>query len=311
MPLTDPKLRRSSEMQVVDLSDEHEQDQKKQERILQTALAAKRVIEGQGFRPPLLPEVAMKLTELSGRKDATFAAVEKIVASDPAVAAQVMSRANSAFFSRGSAITSLRVAVTRLGLAEVRDIAFELVARAKLFRVPEFSERMRDLLDQAQAAGLLARETCRMMSLEPELAFLCGLLHDMGEAIILGVVADLQRGGAEPMPLETRQELVARYHGPIGAKICELWKLPTCIGDAVANHHAPEKSTHPAQMAKVVAVADRLLEHAGLGVPARPASPMSEPLFYALNLRPDQVQYLLGAAEKLEADRQAAHSREG
>ena len=61
-------------------------------------------------------------------------------------------------------------------------------------------------------------------------------------------------------------------------------------------------------MARVVAVADRLVEHAGIGVPRRLVAPMSEPLFYTLNLRTEHVQVLIGTAERMGAEHRAAQA---
>ncbi|MBI5544085.1 MAG: HDOD domain-containing protein [Deltaproteobacteria bacterium] len=288
-----------------------EQERERQERLTAAAMAAKRTIESADYRPPMLPEVAVRLTQLAARADADVATIEKTVATDPAVAAQVLSRANSAAMSRGIAVTSLRIAITRLGLADVRDIAFDMVARTRLFKVAEYSARMHELLEAAQLAGQLSREVCRLLRLEPDLAYLCGLLHDLGEAIILSVLADSARASrSELPPAELRDELVETYHAQIGAKVCERWKLAPALVDAVAFHHRPERSTHPSQMARVVAVADRLLEHVGLGVPQRPATPMSEPLFYSLNLRQEDVAHLLAMAERLHAERQGQRKPE-
>jgi HD-like signal output (HDOD) protein len=250
----------------------------------------------------MLPEVALRLNQLAGRVDADIGVVEKTVASDPGVAALVLSKANSAFHNRGVHVQSLRIAITRLGLVDVRDIAFQIVASAKLFKVPEYSQRMRELNAASQVAGQLAREVCRLLHLESDLAFLCGLLHDLGEALILAILADLARTRGDLFPQETRDEIVSSYHSVLGAKACEVWKLPATLSDAILHHHHPERSSHPAQMAHVVAVADRLLEHVGLGVPKREATPMSEPVFYGLNLRPEDVSSLLALAERLSTE---------
>jgi putative nucleotidyltransferase with HDIG domain len=277
-------------------------DDGRQKRIIQAALAVKLAVEAHDFKPPLLPEVAMRLTQMSGRPNTTVDSVEKVVATDPTVTARVLARANSASFFRGVPIQSLRVAVTRLGLSEVRDVAFDMVARSRLFKVAEHAARMRELLDASRAAGQLAREVCKKLRIDTDLAFLCGLLHDMGEAIILGIVTDTGRKLGAAIPAEIVADLVAKFHACVGSRVCEVWRLPPAISDAIAFHHDPARSTHPSQMARVVAVADRLLEHAGIGVAKRPAEPLKEPIFYSINLVPDDVEQLLETATQIEAE---------
>ncbi|MBN2803438.1 MAG: hypothetical protein JXR91_10110 [Deltaproteobacteria bacterium] len=52
-------------------------------------------------------------------------------------------------------------------------------------------------------------------------------------------------------------------------------------------------------MATVIALTDRLLRHIGAGVIKKELNPMEEPLFYRLNMRPDQVKNVITFAESL------------
>ncbi len=263
----------------------------------------KRILDSDEFNPPLLPEVAISLSEMAGRPDVTIREVEETVQRDPTIAARVVAVANSAFYSRGTAIRSLRAAIMRLGLSEVRDVAFQVVAKTRIFRVAGYVERMRELFDAAQASGLISRKICQILRFESELAYLCGLLHEMGEAIILGIVGDVYQLRGEPVPqLDQLRDALDKFHAAAGAKVCSIWKLPETIIDAVMFHHRPESSSNPSQMATVVAITDVLLTHAGIGVEAAPVDPLQEPLFYRVNLTPDQVGELLSFAETLAED---------
>ncbi|MDD5308631.1 MAG: HDOD domain-containing protein [Deltaproteobacteria bacterium] len=271
------------------------------------AFAVKRAIESQSYNIPMLPEVAISLSEIANKPDVSIRDVEMAVTRDPSIAARIMSVANSAFYSRGTSSCSLRGAIVRLGLAEVRDVAFQLVAQTRIFRVPGYSERMRELLEASQAGGILSRQICQHLRYETDLAYLCGLLHDMGEAIILGIVGNqgelVKKGGA--MPLHAVRALVEDYHARVGAHVCSRWGLPRVIVDALLHHHRPDQSTDTLQMATVVRVTDILLAHAGIGVEQRRTTAMGEPLFYRLNLSPLQVDSLLDLADSLKENRDA------
>ncbi len=276
-------------------------DSEKKEFSLKMGVLVKQSIESSDFKPPLLPEVALSLTEMANKPNIAINTVESTVSRDPSVAARVVAIANSALYNRGGQVRSLKVAITRIGLAELRDIAFQTIARTHIFRVQGFQDRMRELLEAAQASGLIARKVCQTLRFESELAYLCGLLHDMGEAIILGIVGNHVRGNTEgPPTLEEMEETISTYHTKIGAKICTMWGLPDMIADAVLHHHSPTASNNPSQMATIVAVTDILIRHAGIGTEAKKVDPLSEPLFYSLNLTFEQVTSLLEFAEELK-----------
>jgi len=270
------------------------------------ALSIKKTLESEGFQPPLLPEVALELTQMTSPPNVTFKMIEATVTRDPAVTARVISIANSALYSRGSSVTSLQVAVQRLGLAEVRNVAFDVVATTRVFRVAAYAGRMRELLDLAQASGVVAREVCHVLKFESGLAYLCGLLHDMGEAIILGILGEqAHRDKQKPPDLKDIAAIIDDYHGQAGARVCEMWELPAPVIEAVRFHHDPADSKDPTQMARVVAVTDLLMAHAGLGPNPREIDPMEEPVFFELNLSPPQVKGLLRFAADMGTHRKA------
>ncbi|MBN2803439.1 MAG: HDOD domain-containing protein [Deltaproteobacteria bacterium] len=152
-----------------------------------------KIISSDTFKPPLLPEVAISLTNLANQPNVSMSKVEDVAKGDPAVAGRIVAIANSALYSRGAPVRSLSMAISRLGLATVRDIAFEVVAQTTIFKVPGYMERMRELYDAARLSGHISKHICLELKFESEMAYLCGLLHDMGEAIILGIIGQISK----------------------------------------------------------------------------------------------------------------------
>ncbi|MCP4599651.1 MAG: HDOD domain-containing protein [Proteobacteria bacterium] len=287
-------------MTTVD-SDEMDQLLKEdREFVHEIAMMVKQTLDSEDFKPPLLPEVAISLSKMAHEPNVSIREVEAVVQRDPVVAARVVAVANSAFYSRGTPIRSLRSAITRLGLAEVRDIAFQVVAQTRIFRVKGYINHVRNLFEAAQACGIIARKMCKMLRFESELAYLCGLLHDMGEAIILGIVGDNYNQRKLPVPpLDQLGQAIEEYHAAAGAKICNLWGLPDLIADALTYHQRPEQSNNASQMATVVAISDILLAHAGIATEQTKIDPLREPLFFRLNMTPEQVEDLVAFVESL------------
>lgn len=277
----------------------HESQYSKQ-ALMELMREVSRHIETGAFKPPMLPEVALNLGKMASRDDVRLNDIETTVAQDPAVAARILSVARSALYSRGAPVESLRVAIMRIGLREVRDISYQFVAQTQIFNVPLYSERIRDLFEAAQASGLIARELCRILMLESDLAYLCGLLHDVGEAIVLGIIADLAKGRSDPLPpLNLLSPVVDRYSAPVGARVCQSWNLPEPIIDAILFHHTPGQSTEPQKMAAITAATDIAMERAGMSCQPEDLMLERQIVFDMLGMTNQQVDALFTYAEML------------
>jgi HD-like signal output (HDOD) protein len=108
----------------------------------------------------------------------------------------------------------------------------------------------------AALAHMLARVRTK---LNPDDAFLAGLLHEVGKLYILIRVKDkLEQLAVEP----AFQSVVAEWHPRLGRAVIEAWALPSELAEAVGEHQtcaleAPE----PPRLTDVVAVANYLAEH--------------------------------------------------
>ena len=110
------------------------------------------------------------------------------------------------------------------------------------------------------AARRLALRCPDATELGPEAALVAGLLHDAGKLLL---EARLPRaGGPRHVTTVEEVELFGMDHGEISAVITRQWLLPGSVSDAVARHHAPR----PTGGACIIAVADQLTRHWGLGI---------------------------------------------
>ena len=257
-------------------------------------------INAPGYKPPTLPDVVMQLMKIANDPNANFSKVEKVVSSDPGIAAKIVATANSAFYARGAKVESIHTAISRLGLSQLRDIAFQESVKASVFRVPEYQKRMTSERTHALGAAMLAREICKVVSIDADMAFLCGLLHDIGKPIIIGILADLARKQKTKMLEESFIEnAIKEIHASLGGQICKLWGLPAPIIEAVELHHQPCVGGKLIQLAALVGIANMCCHHAGIGCPRQPSDEKCEQAFQLLKVNPGQVRQILNMAENL------------
>ncbi len=252
------------------------------------------------YNPPMLPESVNSLMKVSSNPNADFGEIERLVSSEPTIAAKVLAVANSALFSRGTAIDSIRTAISRLGLVQIRDLAYAAAINAKIFRVPKYQSYMEEQKRHAMGAGMLSAQTCKIIGLNPDMAFICGLLHDIGKAIGVAIVADWCKNKKRPYPeIEELKGPIHELHTSVVARVCALWNLPQLVVQAVERHHKPMVRGELNQMAAVIAVADLGCRHAGIGREKIPVTIMQERSFFDLNMSPDQARDLLDYSVEL------------
>ena len=184
---------------------------------------------GQIEKLPSPPQTYLALAHvLEAEEDTSANDIAQLIAGDPAIAAKVLQLCNSAYFSAGRTITDLRSAVTRLGMATMRDLVLASEVFAHSPR-PDF-----DRVGMQQRA-LVASQLARRMLPESsaELGATAALLADIG-LLLPGVRDERAAPGTQPAD--------APGHTEAGAYLLGLWGLPMPIIEAVAFQRSPARS---------------------------------------------------------------------
>jgi len=171
---------------------------------------------------------------------------------------------------------------------------------------PEDDELLHLLWNHSITVALAARHIAARRHVDGELAFLGGLLHDIGKIVVLRTVAEVKR--RHPDRKLSRTSLFLLFdslHCRIGEGLFEAWKLPVAIREMVRDHHAADMATRP-QHVQIVALADRMA--AKLGASLRPDETLAvheSPLASMLDLDEAAIEEILAAvredAEKAKA----------
>lgn len=214
-----------------------------------------------------LPAAPMVYSELTRRLDDPTCSVMvlgEIVSEDPALAAQVLRFANSAYFGREKGVTRLNDAAARLGTRLLRSLVLTAEVYGRFPTSPSITHSIEEL---QRHSALVARIAS---SLEPRAAwkddaFTAGLLHDVGRLILVSRVPELHQQ-IEQAAIETGRpqhevelERLGAHHGSLGACLLGMWGLPSVILEAVHAHHdIALEIPHSLNAVRAVALADRL-----------------------------------------------------
>ncbi len=202
---------------------------------------------------PTLPAVAVRLLELTGDARADARDLSRVIESDPSLAARLLALGRRA--ERAVASTSIHELVVMLGFEAVRSLAlsvkvFEVFSQdtagpSRVFDPPSFWKHS---LAVGCAARWLAERSGGGQSTgadraNPELAFLCGLLHDIGKIALAGCFPKaydraMERAAECLLDLsEVERTMFGLDHTLAGRRLAERWKLPEVIVQSAWLHH--------------------------------------------------------------------------
>jgi len=223
---------------------------------------------------PKLPAAVTRVLSLVNDPDSSVADVMGAVETDPALTAETLRIANSAYFAGPRRIGSLKEAGVLLGLNRV----MQLVLAAAVFPistrpVPGYDLEQGALVDGmlAVAVGteILARELKRI---PPSHAFTAGLLHDIGKLAMGNVVARCRAeirdcAMVEGISYEEAERMILGMdRAEAGAAMLLSWQLPENVVIAVRWHLQPEQVTEEPFVVDLVHVARLLATQCGIGL---------------------------------------------
>jgi putative nucleotidyltransferase with HDIG domain len=187
---------------------------------------------------PPLPEVALRVRELIA-KDGDLAAIAQLIEREPAYAAAILRYANSVAFAGLKQIADLQQAMARLGLKAVEQTVLAISARSAFQPSgPVDDQIFRRLWDHSFATAVAARRLTTK-NVGTELAFLAGLLHDVGKVVVLRCASDLREQSPDRFSFSDRVliEFLDELHCRVGDAFLASWNIPEEVREAVRRHH--------------------------------------------------------------------------
>ena len=228
-----------------------------------SASLAAHLAELEGLRP--FPVVVQKVMACVSRPDFRTEQVRDLIEEDPALAARILRVANSVAFQTRMPCVSIQDAIVRMGARAVTDLSSGLAAMTAFSDLKGAGTAVRE---HCVGAAAIVRALAFRMSdaAAPAVAFLAGLLHDIGKLLIMQTrhqsYAELLKdavGTADQIHLQER-EFLGYDHAVLGGHVLAKWGLPHPVPLVVAWHHQPvrayEKGGLVAVLVAVLRIAD-------------------------------------------------------
>jgi HD-like signal output (HDOD) protein len=216
------------------------------------------VFDNPAYRAPVLPTVALDIMTVAERDDADVDEIVALLERDQMLAATVLRLVSSPIYAGRSPIHSLKAAVLRLGVRIIRDVVFEAAIARGVFQVNEYSDTLAYVARHSTVTAYVTRLVCRRAGIDADLAFICGLLHDVGFAGLLLAVKHVEGSGAPSLAMLWPH--VDDLHERASHLLVERWGLPDDVVEVVGHHHHLHTGA-TARIAAAVRLADHLTEY--------------------------------------------------
>jgi len=226
---------------------------------------------------PTLPEVALKVQQLIFSDDGCALKLSRIIEQDPSLTARILRVANSGFYGSASRVSSVPMAITRLGFNEIGHIIIAtsvikmLSHRSNFLNYRQF---WKHALTAAHMAFITSRFSGESFSSEDsQTLYLSGLLHDIGILIYdqffhdeFGAIMDYAVAN-EVSYLEAERAVAPKEtHAALGAALLEMWKLSPAAINGVRFHHTPERASDKQKSIPfAIYLSEYILCNSGLG----------------------------------------------
>jgi len=234
-----------------------------------------RVLRCLGKLPPFSPVLNRVLASIA-HEDVSFSAVSDLIEKDTVLAGNILKIVNSALYGRRGTVSSVRHAVSLLGINKIRNAVLSMsIARmwASVRTPPGWSMTRFNM--HSVAVAILCDLLAQYTSVEyGEGAFIAGLLHDVGLLLIAVAVPDeystvekLYRQGGRSW-CDCELDIFGFTHPEISAEALTAWNLPEPIRECVVEHHtiAGRALASDVRLATLLFAANGYVNHAGLTV---------------------------------------------
>jgi HD-like signal output (HDOD) protein len=244
-----------------------------------------------------MPGIAAEVLASSLDDQSDAARLAQLIQQDQTLATHLLKVVNSPAFRGAAEIVALRQAIARLGMERIREIALTASLSGTLFKPGPYEALGRREWHHALASGLWSKEVSRSCRKNVEIAYLCGLLHNVGAPVVLNLLTEQAKGHVD---LSLAEELIRRHGSATGAMLARDWKLPPPVVatvEHIANFKAAGSHRDIVAIVSAGSTIAGLMTNGGLAA----AAVSSLPAIQHLNLYPNDVTKLLDAKATVAA----------
>lgn len=220
---------------------------------------------------PVLAEAPQRVAQAALNPDTATGELVDLIEQDIALSTKILSMANSAYYATVTEITDLPTACSRLGMRTIANIANTLAcANQYKSKDPVARKFMQSLWEHAIVTAHCAEAIAIKFAMDNKLAFIAGLLHDVGKVVMIDIITTKFADGAGKL-VENPQILVAAidpFAPLVGLHVVQHWKLAQGLTFSTSFVQHPNATPHQEfiDLAHLVRLASDIADMKGYGI---------------------------------------------
>lgn len=174
-------------------------------------------------------------------QDADIKEIQQSLEQDPILASDVVRMANTgAFINTSNQVTSLQVAISRVGLTNLKQLVTAAVMERMMTKVSPLYFKLfgEKIWQHSLLTARICEQKAKLIGYDPYSAFFIGVIHDVGKIAIFSELVDaVQKAGdgSEPGSLYFRKVMTS-LSKQLTYNIVRSWQLPQPIIDPIKQH---------------------------------------------------------------------------
>ncbi|AEF03595.1 HDOD domain-containing protein [Alteromonas sp. KS69] len=196
----------------------------------------------------VLPDSVTRLKACMDDGASNIDDIADIISFDPSLATQLLRVANSALYRFPNKIDTITKALQVVGTRSTYDLALAFGVSQAFKEIDGQVIDLDKFWEQSVSCGLLAKYFAEMRNIrEPERLFVAGLLHNIGELVVVDMLPDsakrCQAFNARVSPAELQAGVLGYTFTNVSAGIIKEWGIPETIYKPIANIHGDKNTT--------------------------------------------------------------------
>jgi HD-like signal output (HDOD) protein len=213
---------------------------------------------------PLFSATAMQLMRSTADEGIAIDELARLISTDAGLTAALLRIVNSPYYALPRPCATVSEAIAVMGFDQVRRTVSAAVTKRPLGEYLRDSSAVKTYWRHQLLCASLARHIAKTRDLDGELAYMAGLMHEIGRLALIihhphltEVLLNVE-AGADHLGTQQERRHLGYDHAEVGGALLAKWGLPRPIVDAACDH---EGDAPPADPISAVVWRANLLAH--------------------------------------------------